>query len=562
MKMTISKKLFGGFLAVLVVLIATVAISYYQISTVDHTYTELINDKSKKLILIQEMKVSIQQEQTGVRGFLIDADPVSLQTFTQAHDDYLEISKVLNEIIVLPTAKELLQQVDQLENQYYQFASQEIQLKQQNKNGEILSLIDTGREMTQKFSQKIDDFADFQQNVLDEGSKDTSDKVTSVKYWVVTLGIIAILIGVAIALYSGRVISQPIVAIAKAAEKIASGDLTVEDITVKNKDEIGELAGSFNQMSRNLRHLIHQVGSNTEMVAASAEELTASAEQTSSATEQIAVTIQNVAADVEKEFKNVDEATKAIHEMSIGVQQVATNAQIVSDVALNAHEKASEGNQSIRTAVEQMGSINRTVGSMAAVIKKLDERSNEIGQMIETITEIANQTNLLALNAAIEAARAGEHGRGFAVVASEVRKLAEKSALSAQQISHLVSAIQGETDSAAESMQAAAKEVAAGIKVVNSAGESFYQIQESVNEVNKQIHEVSSSVQQMAAGAEQMVQSMNFISTVAETTAASTQEVAGSAQEQLASMEEIAASANALSKMSEDLQLYIEKFKV
>lgn len=346
------------------------------------------------------------------------------------------------------------------------------------------------------------------------------------------------------------------------AKQIAEGDLSAENITIKNRDEIGDLAYTLNIMAKNLRELISQVRTSAELVAASSEQLTASAEQTNYATEQIAATMQQMANRVDQQVQSVDDTSQTVNELTDSVKLIARNAQNVSSTAMEASEKASAGGQAIKTTVHQMNSINQTVAGLAEVVKGLGERSSEIGQIIEVITGIAAQTNLLALNAAIEAARAGEHGRGFAVVADEVRKLAEQSAVSAQQISHLISTIQEETRKAVASMEVATKEVVEGIGVVNTAGDTFVMIHDYVDEVTKQIQEVSSSVQQMAAGAQQMVESMQFITEVAETAASSTQEVSTSTEEQLASMSEISSSANHLSKMAEELQSLIGKFKV
>ncbi|CAM3412517.1 HAMP domain-containing methyl-accepting chemotaxis protein [Paenibacillus lupini] len=376
------------------------------------------------------------------------------------------------------------------------------------------------------------------------------------------LGLFAIIIGLAVALYIGRLISKPVVELSKAAEKIASGDLTSTELRIKNKDEIGDLAASFKQMRRNLRELIQKVSVNSGQVAASAEELTASAEQTTLATEQIAVTMQSVATEVENQFNTVEEASKTIYEISLGAQEIARNTQVVSESTLDAYSKASEGTDSIQTVIGQMNAISQSVNELAEVIRGLGDRSQEIGQISGVITALSKQTNLLALNAAIEAARAGEQGRGFAVVAAEVRKLAEQSSLSSQQISDLIAFIQEETSRAIHSMDTAKKEVIQGIGLVHTAGESFGSIQQSVNVVTSQIQEVSSSVQQMTAGAEQMVQSMKSITEVSEHTASGAQQVSASAEEQLESMKGITGAAQSVSQMAELLQLEIEKFKV
>lgn len=563
MKFTIGKKLLLGFFIVLFILTATVIISYSQITSVDNTYSNLIDDKAKKLIMIQELDAATKKVQVGVRGYLLLGDDRALKSFNEAHDEYLMISSNLSGMITHPQAKGLLDELNQIQEEYYQFSKEVFQLKKQNKAEEYTALVASqGRNIVKKFDEKIEELIIYQEGLLTEGSNETSSKVVSVKNIVLILGILSLLAGILIALYMGRIISKPVISIANSAERIASGDLTVEDIKVKNKDELGDLASSFNHMSRNLRELIQQVETNAEQVAASAEELTAGAEQTSLAIETITDAMQEVAVGVDKQVQSVEVTTETVNEMSIGIQRIANNAENVSTTAIDTSEKASEGGQVINNTIEQMNSINQTVSGLSTVIKGLSERSIEIGQIVEVITGIAAQTNLLALNAAIEAARAGDHGRGFAVVADEVRNLAEQSAHSAMQISQLITSIQEEMNKAVKSMEAATKEVISGIGIANSAGESFKQIESSITEVSIQIQEVSSSVQQIAAGSEQMARSMQLITEVAESTATGTQGVTAATEEQLASMEEITSSANALSTMAEELQLTIGKFKI
>lgn len=563
MKMTISKKLFAGFISILVILAITVVISYIQIKSVDATYGELIDDKAHKLILIKELDLEIKQQQKSLRSYLLVGDDASLQSFEVDYETYFEVRKKLDEIIVQPKAKELLKELDGYQEKYLEFAELVFEEKRENNIEGYTKLLSTqGIEIATKFDDKIAELTEYQQKLLDVGNEETTKKVNTIVKVVVALGVFALLAGIIIAFYISRIISKPLINISSAAEKISAGDLTVEEISVKNKDEIGELAIAFNRMAQNLRDMIQHVGFNAEQVAASAEQLTASAEQSNYATKQIAETMQGVAVGIDKQVHSVEETSETINEMTIGIQQIANNAQNVSAQSYEASEKAANGGQSIKSAVQQMNSINSTFNELAEVIKGLGIRSGEIGKILEVITGIAGQTNLLALNAAIEAARAGEHGRGFAVVADEVRKLAEQSAVSAQQISHLISSIQEETQKAVETMETATSEVLIGIETVNMSGKSFEQIEESVNEVTTQIQEVSSAVQQIAAASEQIVSSVQLISEVAESSASGTQEVSASTEEQLASMEEISSSSRSLADMAEELQSLISKFKI
>jgi len=563
MKLTVSKKLLAGFFTVILIFMVTLGINYVGISVVDNIYTDLIEDKAQKMIKIKEMQAAVKQEVVSMRSFLLLGDEATEQSFEKGHEEFLKQHQQLTEIIKMPQAVQMLKELRDIESEYYQFSQQLFELKRQSKTAEYTKLIATQEiGIVQKFDQKAAELSQFQSDLLTQGDIDATTEVNKTKKAVVAFVIFAFLIGMAIAIYIGRHISRPVAAVAETAKKIAAGDLTVPEIIVKNKDEVGELAASFNDMVESLRHIIRQVSLNSEQVAASAEQLTASAGQTSKATEQIADTIQEVAVATDQGVESANESSQKAEDISNGSQQIAVNAQIVTAKAMDASAKAVEGGKSVKTAVEQMNSINHTVHGLSEVVHGLGVRSTEISQIVEVITSIAAQTNLLALNAAIEAARAGEHGRGFAVVADEVRKLAEQSASSAQQISQLITLIQDETDRAVQSMEMTTKEVGAGIGVINVAGESFTQIESSVNEVTEQIQGVSAAVQQMAAHAQQMVQLMKVVSEVSENVASGTQEVTAATEEQLAAMEEITSSSNSLSKMASELQDVIGKFKI
>ncbi|KAB7707357.1 HAMP domain-containing protein [Bacillus aerolatus] len=402
-------------------------------------------------------------------------------------------------------------------------------------------------------------------NYLEEYADELNSNITKDNQVSKVIIMAVILLSIALKAVTGfivvRMIANPVKEMQGLMEGAEQGDLTVEG-TYRSNDEIGQLTISFNKMMLNLRELMGQVNITSEQVAAASEELTASSEESSKASEQIASTIQEVAIGADQQVKSTEESSKVVEEMALSVQQIASNAQELSVNAVEASQKAIEGNEAIQSTIGQMNSINLTVNQLSQVVKGLGERSQEIGKIIEAITNIASQTNLLALNAAIESARAGEHGRGFAVVADEVRRLAEQSAESARDISQLIALIQDETQAAVQSMEKTTSEVSEGIGVVNKAGESFAQIRSSVDEVSAQLQEVSAAAQQLSAGSEQVLQSEKLLAEIAEEAASGTQNVAAAIEEQMASMEEISASAGSLSHMAGELQEQIGRFKV
>ncbi|HEU4962609.1 MAG TPA: HAMP domain-containing methyl-accepting chemotaxis protein [Bacilli bacterium] len=357
---------------------------------------------------------------------------------------------------------------------------------------------------------------------------------------------------------------KPLTRLTQVADSVARGDLSVDNINVrdKQKDEIATLSRSVNGMVDNLRGLIYQVNDTAMQVASSSEELLASAESTAQSTEQITSTIQEMASGAETQVHSAEESLVSMNEMAVGIQRIAETSSTVSETSLETAEQAERGNQSIQRAVIQMGSIRDASDSTASVIRLLDERSKEIGQIVEAITGIANQTNLLALNAAIEAARAGEHGRGFAVVADEVRKLAEQSEQSAAQISTLILEIQQETSQAVISMDRSSEEVDAGLTLVNEAGEAFQMIVAAAQVVADQIQDISASSQQMSAGSQQVTATVEELTRIARNSAGHSQQVAASTEEQLALMEEINASCSQLADMAQELQDSVGRFQI
>ena len=395
-----------------------------------------------------------------------------------------------------------------------------------------------------------------------ESTASVIDERNRLVLMVALIALATIAIGAAFALLIARHIVRPIHEVLEHVQEVSAGNLAVKEIDVTSGDEIGELGGAINTMTESLRRLIRQVEDAGEHINASSEELTAGAERAADAANQIAESITTVAAGSERQAEAIADADSIVVQLSAGIQQVAANAGAVSGQAAQSVEAAEEGRKSVDQAICQMRTIESTVTESAKVVTRLGERSYEIGQIVATITGIAEQTNLLALNAAIEAARAGEQGRGFAVVADEVRKLAEQSGEAAKQIAQMIAEIQGETDQAVQSMNNGAEEVKHGTAAVDAAGKSFADIFGAIHEISEQMREVSTVMEEMAKGSEQIVSSMQDIDKLGKESASQAQNVAAATQEQSATTEGIAAASEALAKLAEELSQSVHQFRI
>ena len=355
----------------------------------------------------------------------------------------------------------------------------------------------------------------------------------------------------------------PLKRVADTLGKVSEGSLTglVEEKYVLRKDELGEISSSVNVMIRQLRQLISHIGDTAALVSASSEQLSASSGETSQASHVIVEAINAIAQGAERQAIGSSLSVETVTEMASGMRSIEQTSLAVSKDSELATSEAEQGNEHVEQAIRQMNRISVTVHHSADVVQKLEQRSEEIGKIIEMISQLAAQTNLLALNAAIEAARAGEEGRGFAVVAGEVRKLAAQSEDSARQISVLVEEVLSYTHQAVDAMTEGTAEVQAGLAAVNESGEAFRNILSSVKSVTGQIQGVSTVVHQLSKLSEQLSGSVSENAIIAHESASATQNVVATTEEQLAAMQEIAASAASLNHTAEDLRRATEKFK-
>lgn len=376
----------------------------------------------------------------------------------------------------------------------------------------------------------------------------------------VTLAILITASIILLMLYTTKM-KRRIAAVADALAHAGNGDFT-QEIIDDTGDEITQLANSYGKAREGLRDLILGIREASESLAESSEELSAGAEETAKASDSIAQSIQEVATASEDQSQDAHDLNDSVHNIVSGIQQINTNAEQVEQATATNAMESNNGVKIMAQTMQQVLHINDMIQSTSKVIQGLNEKSAEIGNIINIITDISDQTNLLALNAAIEAARAGDHGKGFAVVAEEVRKLAEQSNESAFQIQDLISGIQEDISESIGSINDGSQAISEGIELATKAEDSFKKMSESTKKTHEQIYEVSSFVHEINKGTEEMLQLLHHITKRMDDTSAETQTIAASTEEQHASMEEIHALSQTLSKLAEDLREASRVFKV
>lgn len=345
------------------------------------------------------------------------------------------------------------------------------------------------------------------------------------------------------------------------SKSIAEGDLT-KSLDVGREDMVGELMRAQNNMVEGLRVLVKRLRDSSGRVSNTSEELFRSSDEVMDSAEEVSSTIDQISRGAETQAQAVEETSEIISEIAMMAEDVAAQAKSTSETARAANEIARAGSDAAEETATKMSEIQHASAAATEIMVRLGERAQQIGLIVDVITNIAEKTNMLALNAAIEASRAGEHGRGFAVVAEEVRNLAEGSRQAADQIAKMIRDTEGEAERALAAMDNSRTIVNSSMEVINSTVEALHNIAEIVDEIANSAIDVAKATQAQKEGSQRVVKASQDIAAIAQEAAAGTQEAAAAASNQTASMQEIRASIQEVSRLAGGLQEMVERFKL
>lgn len=416
------------------------------------------------------------------------------------------------------------------------------------------------REDFAAFNNNTDELAELELNMAKDKVAKADEIYANAKAATIVVLLVIALLTVGIGYYFYLLIGGFLSQFLEVSQRVYDGDMTT-NLSYDTQDEFGRIANSYNDTLNKIRNITARIQGIANDLTHSAQTISTGVNESAQVVNSIAISINDIAELSMSQNKNVDTASSALEHIISGINNVADLAKQTADKANAVGSTVNQGIDGINVISQHMDRIENMVRTSADQVDTLGHRSEEIGQIVETIVNISGQTNLLALNAAIEAARAGEHGRGFAVVAEEIRKLAEDSQEAARHIAELIGTIQEETRKAVEAMHHGNKGVRQGTDVVKDSMAEFSQVTGMVDNMVEQMSQVADHIKQVSVQSNQVIEATTCVSQDSNKIAGETQQVSAASEEQSATMQELANENNKLADMAKRLQNELKVFQ-
>ena len=374
--------------------------------------------------------------------------------------------------------------------------------------------------------------------------------------------LVVLVLGSAVIILFAKHISTPIKEISNAVDNVASGNLNIKTIQIKNRDEIGNLNDSFNIMVKNVNEFISSVKNSANVVFNSSEMLENIVNENTASINEVVASVGEIAESSSQQAKETENGVIRIKNLAEKIALVTQLTVKTNDVAVETSNIGSRGLKAIEILSEKSVENNKATEKTSDIIMEVDKNSVEIGAITEAISQISEQTNLLSLNAAIEAARAGEQGKGFAVVAEEVRKLASQSSVSAARVKELISGIQDRSKAAVKAIEDGKTIAKEQNKSVIEAKDIFVEILQSIEKITEDMRNIKVYSLEMENEKNQIVEVLETLSASTEENSAATEQVSATTEQQLASVNQIAKHTQDLNSLAEKLKDAVNAFQV
>ncbi|ALC86333.1 hypothetical protein AM499_11205 [Bacillus sp. FJAT-22090] len=562
MKMTIAKKMWLGFSVVLILLAGVSVMLHISMDEISAKYQFLLDDRVEKVDLIKDIEIAQKDISRSVMDYLLFNTDESLNNIRSNSELQASLTTDLEGKLFSPETLKMMEDIKKKEKTFIDKNEELITAKKNKDTSLINKLTADSKEISIDTIKILGEMEQFLQDDMDKTRAELKKFESMVNILTIVIPIISVILGLALAYFISRSISKPVKKVTAGLVQIADGNLRIEPIVIKNKDEVGEMAVAFNTMSKDLLEIVSGVRDSSMQLAANAEELTASAEESLASSQMVAKSAEEQMATSEQQVRHMDSSVHAMAELSQEVEQISTSNEEMLKATDEVRVLVDKGSDVVSDVAEQMNTIHTTFKDTTVIMNNMAKHSDEIQNVTELITDISEQTNLLALNAAIEAARAGEYGKGFAVVAEEVRKLAEQSKNSATEIASMVQMIQEASSEAVQAITDGGGKVEAGISKTTESLDVFKDIESAVGEVGVKVESVSTAIEQIQEMAKSVSEGSLEVQRLAAIAADGANDTSAATEEQLAANEEITANAQSLADLAEALQNNVSHFKI